>query len=158
MNDYFTINKTSGLSPFQSTLTYLGASTVQIILDNPITSYYLLIQQYAKDKQGNLVSPTDTKKTVNNMFIRNPVNVAMSGLKPRLVSVLFKRVPRFSILVGYDYLNGGSGQPGVAAVVAASLLTTPFLNPIKMIEKQQRISLKKTGEQQDIREIIRNVV
>ena len=39
----------SKLSKWESFMAYMGGSVIQITLDNPITSYRQLIQQYAKD-------------------------------------------------------------------------------------------------------------
>lgn len=154
MSSYFTVNNKSGLSPFQNTLCYLGGSTIQVVIDNPISTYYQLIQQYTKDNKGELISPKQTTREVNSIFLKNPITVAMSGLKPRLGGVLIKRIPRFGILIGYDYLIGGHGQPGVMAIIASSILTTPFLNPIKILEKQQRITLREMGKQKPLRQIL----
>jgi hypothetical protein len=79
----------------------------------------------------------------------------MSGLFPRLIGVLFKRVPKFGILLGYATFTGDSGDPGFAAATAASILSAPFINPIRLIEKQQRAYLKQTGKEKPIMEIIR---
>merc|ERR1712157_293000 len=51
---------------------------------------------------------------------------------------------------------GGEGEnPGMAAATAASILSAPFINPIRMIEKQQRAYLKQTGEVKPIIDIIK---
>ncbi len=36
---------------------YMGGSAIQTVIDNPVTSYRQLIQQYAKDLKGNTVDP-----------------------------------------------------------------------------------------------------
>ena len=42
-----------------------------------------------------------------------------------------------------------------AAATAASILSAPFINPIRMIEKQQRAYFKQTGATKPIMEILR---
>ena len=60
-------------------------------------------------------------------------------------SVIFKRVPKFGILLGYATITGDSGDPGFAAATAVFILSAPFINPVRMIEKQQRAYMKTTG-------------
>jgi hypothetical protein len=55
-NDYFTVGK-NNISPFQTMVAYLGGSAFQTVIDNPVTAYRQLVQQYAKDINGNTVSP-----------------------------------------------------------------------------------------------------
>ena len=43
------------------------------------------------------------------VFVRNPAAAALSGLWPRLIGVLFKRIPKFGILLGYATITGDSG-------------------------------------------------
>ena len=153
-SDYYKINDKSGISPFQNTLAYLGGSTLQTVVDNPITAYRQLVQQYAKDHKGNMISPKLAVSEANRVFFKKPINSSLSGLQPRLVGVLFKRIPKFGFLLGYDYISGGKGEPGFAAATTASILSAPFINPIRMIEKQQRVELRKTGIQKPIFEIL----
>lgn len=65
------------------------------------------------------------------MFFKAPITASLSGVWPRLVGVLFKRVPKFGILLGYSYLSGEGGEPGFAAATAASILSAPFINPVR---------------------------
>merc|ERR1712146_689929 len=69
--------------------------------------------------------------------------------------VLFKRVPKFGILLGYTTITGNSGEPGFMAATAASIGSAPFINPVRMIEKQQRAFLKETGKEKPIIEILK---
>ena len=70
--------------------------------------------------------------------------------------VLFKRIPKFGILLGYGVVTGDkSGKPGFAAATAASILSAPFINPVRMVEKQQRAFLKQTGAEKPLMEIMR---
>ena len=154
-NSYFKINEKSGISPFQNTVAYLGGSAIQTIMDNPITAYRQLVQQYAKNAKGETISPKLAVKEANSVFLRAPINSSFSGLQPRLVGVLFKRIPKFGFLLGYDFLTGGKGEPGFAAATTASILSAPFINPVRMIEKQQRVGLKETGKQKTIKEILK---
>merc|ERR1719387_1011435 len=68
--------------------------------------------------------------------------------------VLLKRVPKFGFLLGYGFIVG-QGEPGFAAATAASILSAPFINPVRMIEKQQRAFLKQTGAEKPLMEIMR---
>jgi hypothetical protein len=54
-DDFFVV-KSSGLSQFQALSAYLGGSCFQTIMDNPVTAYRQLVQQYAKDLNGNLLT------------------------------------------------------------------------------------------------------
>jgi len=56
---------------------------------------------------------------------------------------------------GYATITGDSGDPGFAAATAASILSAPFINPVRMIEKQQRAFLKQTGTEKPLMEIIK---
>jgi len=49
----------------------------------------------------------------------------------------------------------GEGEPGFAAATAASILSAPFINPVRMVEKQQRAFLKETGAEKPLMEIMR---
>jgi len=152
---YYQINQKTGISPFQNTLAYLGGSALQTVIDNPITAYRQLVQQYAKDAKGKMISPKQATIEAKTVFYKNPLNSSLSGLQPRLVGVLFKRIPKFGFLLGYDYLSGGNGEPGLAAATCASILSAPFINPIRMIEKQQRVALQTTGIEKPILDIFR---
>ncbi len=152
-SSYFKINE-NNISPFQNTLSYLGGSIIQTIVDNPITSYRQLVQQYAKNSKGIIISPKEAINEAKNVFIKSPINSSLSGLNPRLVGVLLKRIPKFTFLLGYDYIYQGNGQPGFMAATTASILSAPFINPIRMIEKQQRVSLKETGKEKKIIDIL----
>ena len=54
--DYFEI-KANGITPFQTMVAYLGGSAFQTVVDNPVTAYRQLVQQYAKDLDGKTVDP-----------------------------------------------------------------------------------------------------
>mmetsp|Transcript_18632 Transcript_18632/g.31166 ORF Transcript_18632/g.31166 Transcript_18632/m.31166 type:complete len:317 (+) Transcript_18632:54-1004(+) len=151
---YYEVKK-NGLSPFQNMAAYLGGSAIQTVGDNPVTAYRQLVQQYAKDLQGNAVDPKVAAQEANAVFRASPITASLSGLWPRLIGVLFKRVPKFGILLGYTALTGDSGEPGFAAATAASILSAPFINPVRMIEKQQRAFLKQTGVEKPIMDIMK---
>ena len=99
-SSYFEIQK-NGVSPFQNFLCYLGGSAIQTVGDNPVTAYRQLVQQYAKTATGEIVSPEVATKEANTVFKKNPVGASLSGLTPRMIGVLLKRVPKFGILLGY---------------------------------------------------------
>jgi len=90
----------------------------------------------------------------NAVFLKAPISASLSGLWPRLIGVLFKRVPKFGILLGYTYLTGDT-EPGYAAATAASIGSAPFINPVRMIEKQQRAFFKTTGAEKPLMEILK---
>jgi hypothetical protein len=155
MESYFKVNDKTKMSPFQNTLAYLGGSAIQTVGDNPITAYRQLVQQFAKNEKGEMVMPKDATLKARDVFIKNPVSASMSGLNPRMVGVLLKRVPKFGILLGYDFVSGGKGDPGFTAATVASIASAPFINPVRMIEKQQRVTLTKTGKEKPIMEILK---
>ena len=133
----------NGVSPIQNMAAYLGGSAIQTVGDNPVTAYRQLVQQYAKNLAGETVAPAVATAEANAVFIAAPLTASMSGLWPRLIGVLFKRIPKFGVLLGYTYLSG-CDEPGYAAATAASILSAPFINPVRMVEKQQRAFLKQT--------------
>ena len=97
--DYFVVKK-SGLSQFQAMSAYLGGSAFQTIMDNPVTAYRQLVQQYAKDASGKAVEPKIASNEAKAVFRAQPVSASMSGVGPRLIGVGFKRIPKFGILLG----------------------------------------------------------
>jgi len=151
---YFDVQK-NGVSPFQNFLCYLGGSAIQTVGDNPVTAYRQLVQQYAKSAAGEIVSPEIATNEARTVFKKAPVAASLSGLTPRMVGVLIKRVPKFGTLLGYTALTGNTGEPGFAAATAASILSAPFINPVRMIEKQQRSNLRKTGKETPVIDILR---
>ena len=152
--DYYEVRK-NGISPAQNMAAYLGGSAIQTVGDNPVTAYRQLVQQYAKGLDGQAVDPKVAASEANAVFLKSPISASLSGLWPRLIGVLFKRVPKFGILLGYGVVTGDkSGKPGFAAATAASILSAPFINPVRMIEKQQRAYFKQTGAEKPIMEIL----
>ncbi|CAJ1958908.1 unnamed protein product [Cylindrotheca closterium] len=152
--DYFVVKK-SGLSQFQAMSAYLGGSAFQTLMDNPVTAYRQLVQQYAKDAAGKAVDPKIASEEAKSVFRAHPVSASMSGVGPRLIGVGFKRIPKFGILLGISFFLGEGESPGAVAATGASILSAPFINPIRMIEKQQRAFFKQTGATKPIMEIIR---
>jgi len=153
-DDYFVVKK-SGLSQFQAMTAYLGGSAFQTIMDNPVTAYRQLVQQYAKDLNGKPVDPKIASAEAQAVFRAHPVSASLSGVGPRLVGVGFKRVPKFGVLLGISFFLGEGETPGFMAATGASILSAPFINPIRMIEKQQRAYFKQTGTTKPIMEILR---
>jgi hypothetical protein len=141
--------------PFQNFLCYLGGSAIQTVGDNPVTAYRQLVQQYAKNSAGVTVSPEVAIQEAKAVFYKSPFSASLSGLNPRMVGVLLKRIPKFGFLLGYTTVTGNTGEPGFAAATSASILSAPFINPVRMIEKQQRISLKATGKEKPVLEILK---
>lgn len=151
--EYFKVNK-NGLSQFQTMVAYLGGSAFQTVCDNPVTAYRQLVQQYAKNLEGKTVDPKVAVAEANAVFRSNPIGASLSGLGPRLVGVGFKRVPKFGFLLGIAFFTG-DGNVGMLAATGASILSAPFINPIRMIEKQQRAYFKVTGAEKPISEILK---
>lgn len=153
-SDYFKVREKTKLSQFQTMVAYLGGSAFQTVVDNPVTAYRQLVQQYAKDLKGNTVDPKVARMEANAVFRRSPVSASMSGLFPRLVGVGFKRVPKFGFFLGMSFIMD-EVTPGMLSATAASIFSAPFINPIRMIEKQQRAFFKQTGKEKPIMEILR---
>jgi hypothetical protein len=155
-SSYFEVKKNgNGCSPFQTMIAYLGGSAFQTIVDNPVTAYRQLIQQYAKDLNGKTVDPKIARLEANAVFKNSPIGASLSGLGPRLIGVGFKRVPKFGFLLGISYTLGEDGDVGILSAVGASIFSAYFINPIRMIEKQQRAYFKQTGASKPIMEILR---
>ena len=155
-SSYFEVKKNgNGCSPFQTMIAYLGGSAFQTVVDNPVTAYRQLIQQYAKDLNGKSVDPKVARMEANAVFQKSPIGASMSGLGPRLVGVGFKRVPKFGFLLGISYTLGEDGEVGMLSAVGASIFSAYFINPIRMIEKQQRAYFKQTGASKPIMEILK---
>jgi hypothetical protein len=96
-----------------------------------------------------MLDPKISRGIANDIFRKHPVTASMSGLGPRLVGVGFKRVPKFGFLLGISYCMGEGGEVGLAAVTGASIFSAPFINPIRMIEKQQRAYFKQRPVQKN---------
>jgi hypothetical protein len=152
--DYFVVQK-SGLSQFQAMTAYLGGSCFQTVMDNPVTAYRQLVQQYAKDAAGKPVEPKLASEEAKAIFRSHPMTASMSGVGPRLIGVGFKRIPKFGVLLGISFFLGDGENPGFLAATGASILSAPFINPIRMIEKQQRAYFRQTGAIKPIMEILR---
>jgi len=65
--EYFVVQKT-GLSQFQAMSAYLLGSCFQTIMDNPVTAYRQLVQQYAKDAAGKPVDPKIASQEAEAVF------------------------------------------------------------------------------------------
>ena len=147
--------KPGSITPNQELCAYLAGSAFQTVVDNPVTAYRQLVQQYAKDAAGQLVNPKVAVQEANAVFRKAPLSAALSGLTPRLVGVGVKRIPKFGILLGLSYVLSDTGEVGFVAATGASILSAPFINPTRMIEKQQRAYFKQTGLQKPVLEILK---
>jgi len=141
------------LTNWESFMAYMGGSVIQITLDNPITSYRQLIQQYAKDSTGVMVDPKISREQANKVFVRSPVSASLSGIVPRLLGASSKSAPKFGFFWGITALTGQS-EPNMISAIGASIFSAYCINPIRMIEKQQRIELKNTGTIKSMSSII----
>lgn len=146
--------KSKELNKIQNFMAYMGGSTIQTFLDNPITSYRQLIQQYAKDSNGKIIDPKIARQQANGVFIKSPISASMSGLGPRLFGVSFKTIPKFGFFWGITAITGEK-EPGMISAVGASIFSAYCINPIRMIEKQQRVELKNTGKIKPVTEILK---
>jgi len=153
-SDYFQVQK-NGISPFQTMLAYLGGSAFQTVVDNPITAYRQLVQQYAKDVNGKALSPKQARLEANAVFRHHPFSASLSGLGPRLVGVGFKRVPKFGFFLGISYFMDEGETPGLVAATGASIFSAFFINPVRMIEKQQRAYFRQKGHQKTVFSILK---
>ena len=124
-------------------------------MDNPITAFRQLVQQYAVDLKGNVVDPKVARAEALQSFKNAPLTACASGLAPRLIGVGFKRVPKFGFLLGISFFMEKDGKVGYIAATGASIASAPFINPVRMIEKQQRAFFKQTGSSKPIMEILR---
>ena len=52
------------------------------------------VQQFAKNAQGVTVSPKEAVAEANAVFKAAPISASLSGLWPRIVGVLLKRIPK----------------------------------------------------------------
>ena len=104
---------------------------------------------------GKAVDPKVASAEAKAVFRANPIGASLSGVGPRLVGVGFKRIPKFGILLGISFFLGEGESPGFLAATGASILSAPFINPIRMIEKQQRAYFKQTGTTKPISEILK---
>lgn len=153
-NNYFKVGD-NGISQFQLMIAYLGGSAFQTVVDNPITAYRQLVQQYAKDLKGNAVDPKIATCEANQVFKKSPISASLSGLGPRMIGVGFKRIPKFGFLLGISFVTGNKENVGMLSATGASILSAPFINPIRMIEKQQRAYFKQTGKSKSIKDILK---
>ena len=152
--NYFKVDD-NGISQFQLMIAYLGGSAFQTVVDNPITAYRQLVQQYAKDLKGNVVDPKIATREANQVFKKSPISASLSGLGPRMIGVGFKRIPKFGFLLGISFVTGNKENVGMLSATGASILSAPFINPIRMIEKQQRAYFKQTGKSKSIKDILK---
>jgi len=139
----------------ETMVAYLGGSAFQTVVDNPVTAYRQLVQQYAKDLDGKIQTPQQASIDAKAVFRKSPVAASLSGLGPRLVGVGGKRIPKFAALLGIQFLAFEGGDVGLVAATGASIASAPFINPIRMIEKQQRAYFKQTGKEKPVMEILR---
>lgn len=143
------------ITGIETMVAYLGGSAFQTVVDNPVTAYRQLVQQYAKDLNGNIQTPQQASADAKAVFKKTPIAASLSGLGPRLVGVLGKRIPKFGALLGIQFMAFEGGDVGLVAATGASIASAPFINPIRMIEKQQRAYFKQTGKEKPVMEILR---
>jgi len=137
------------LNTFQKLMASMIASGIQITLDNPITSYRQLIQQYAIDSNGKIIDPLIARQQATQVFMKSPIAASMSGLGPRLFGITF-----FGLFWSISLITGEK-EPSMISAIGSSILYSYLINPIRMIEKQQRVNLKTTGKIKPIYDIIR---
>ena len=138
---------------FKNFIAYMGGSMFQITLDNPITSYRQLVQQYAKDSSGRIIAPEFARQEATRVFLRSPVSASLSGLTPRLFGATFKTAPKFGFFWGITALTGQT-EPGMASAIGSAIFSSYCINPVRMLEKQQRIQLRDKGVVKSVRDIL----
>ena len=120
------------LTEWESFITYIGGSIIQIILDNPITAYRQLIQQYAKDSTGNIIDPKIARQEANKVFIKLPVTTSLSGLTPRLLGASIKSIPKFGSLWLVTALTNqnenNKKEPTIIAAISSSIFSAYIIN------------------------------
>lgn len=129
------------------------SSMIQAIADNPFTSYRQLLQQYIQNKKGQYYNINKTKNIVRNIFLNNPINIAFSGLKTRLIGNFIKRVPKFGLILCY---NGNDKIIRLDSILFSAIFASPFVNPIRFIEKQQRLNFHKSNNEINSKIILNN--
>ncbi len=147
------MSESKTLNHQQQFFVYLGGSMIQTVIDNPITAFRQLVQQYAKAPNGTMIDPKLARYEALNVFKQSPISASLSGLGPRIIGVGIKRVPKFGFFWGITALTGNT-EPDMASAIGASIFSAYFINPVRMIEKQQRIDLKTTGKVKPIFDII----
>ena len=50
----------------------------------------------------------------------------------------FKRIPKFGILLAISFLPGQDGEVGMVAATGASILSAPFINPIRYVRRSRQ--------------------
>jgi len=143
------------ITGIETMIAYLGGSAFQTVVENPVTAYRQMVQQYAKDLNGNHQTPQQASADAKAVFRKAPLGASLSGLGPRLVGVFGKRVPKFGALLGIQFMAFEGGDVGLVAATGASVASAPFINPIRMVEKQQRAFFKQTGKEKPVMEILR---
>ncbi len=146
-SDYFSVKK-NDISNFQLMLCYISASSFTIMFDNPLTVYRQMIQQSSFD-------PKLTQEKAKQMFFKSPVNVAFSGITPRLFGIFLKKFPVYGILSSVCYLRNEKEVISATSTMISGVLSTSIINPIRFIEKQQRSSLLENGNKKSIRSILK---
>lgn len=154
-DEYWKVKKKNGVSPFQMGVAYMGGSFWQTTVDNSITAYRNILLNQSKDINGNMVDPKVAFRQTNAIFMKHPLSASFSGLSPRLFGVVTKRTPKFGFLLGWSYLSGNNGEVGFTESFVASVASAPFISPWRFLERQQRLTLKETGKQRPMMDVIR---
>jgi hypothetical protein len=142
------------ISQTQLMSAYMIGSLVQTTLDNPVTSFRQLTQQLVKGTDNKFLTPSQATNEAIQVFKKHPIQSSLSGLTPRLTGVFLKRIPKFASFLGFSYVMKEK-DPSLLSATVASIVSSPFINPIRMIEKQQRVNLKTTGKIKPVMEILK---
>lgn len=118
---YFEVNKKKGLSQAQTMAAYLGGSAFQTVMDNPVTAYRQLVQQYAKDLQGNVVDPK-----VTPIFLLPSRHATISPTPPNRVHMKTISAMR-TVLSVPSVMAGPKVGGGTACYSALEEETVPFM-------------------------------
>ena len=153
-DEYWRVKK-NGVSPGQMGAAYLGGSLFQSGCDNFITSFRNVLLNHSKDTNGKMVDPKIAFRQTTAIFMKHPLASSFAGLNPRIIGVFTKRVPKFGFLLGYSYVSGNDGKVGAKESIFASLASAPFIAPWRLLERQQRLTLRETGKQRPMMDVVR---
>ena len=155
-DEYWRVRKASGVSQGQHLAAYLGGSAIQTCLDSPITNFRAQIIMLSKDANGNMVEPKIASSQAKEVFRKYPITASFASLTPRLGGVIFKRVPKFGILMGYSYLMGEDGEISMGAATTASILSSWPIQFFRQVQKIQLLEVRTTGKQIPVSKILQD--
>ena len=119
-----------------------------------MTAYRQLVQQHAKDVNGNTVAPKVAVGRGERDVPGEPHRRVAVGVVAAVDRRLLSGPPKFGFLLGYSHFVG-EGTPGFAAATCASICSAPFINPSGCREAAAPAYFKQTGQAKPVGEILR---